>query len=80
MWLGIGELILVGCLAVITLTLAVFGARPWRWAALALCGVLVASFVSPADLASTLLIAAALCLFFLGGVRLGRRRALVASQ
>lgn len=77
--IGIIELALVGCLAICTVTLAVLGARAWRWGAVALCGTLVASILSPADPASTLLLATACCVFFFGGTRFGRSRRVVAD-
>ena len=82
MWFGIGfgELILVGCLAVVTVLCAVFGLRAWRWAAVALTSVAMATPLSPADPASTILLATFFCLFFAGGVRFGRTRAVADAR
>ena len=76
MWfsIGIGELILVVCLAVVTVIFSVFGLRAWRWAAVLLAGSMVAAPLSPADPASTILLATLFCLFFGGGVWFGRLR------
>ena len=71
MWysVGIGELCVVGALAVVAGILAVLGFRAWRWALIGVACGGVATVLSPADPISTILLGTVFFLFFAGGTR-----------
>lgn len=75
MWfsIGAGELVLVAGLALIAAVLAILRLPIWRWAVIGTAGTSVATVLTPADPASTILIAAVFCLFFVSGLRFGRK-------
>ena len=80
MWFSVGSLesAIVG---VLLLTAAIFRAlrvQAWRWAMIGLACAIVAAVLSPADLVSTILLGAVLFLFFIGGIRFGRRPSVAA--
>jgi len=80
MWFSVGVLEL-GIVGVLLLAAAILGAlrvRAWRWAMIALACAIVAAILSPADPVSTILLGAVFFLFFIGGIRFGRRRSVAA--
>ena len=58
--------------------LACLRQRSWRWAAVGLTCITVATLVTPADPLSTIVISVALLLFFVGGTRFNRATAVSA--
>ena len=79
MWSGM-SVVEVGMITVAlaaATVLACLRQRSWRWAAVGLTCITVATFVTPADPLSTIVISVALLLFFVGGTRF--KRATVAS-
>ena len=74
MWSSV-SVIEVGMILVALVASAVLAClrqRSWRWSAVGLACVTVATLVTPADPLSTLVIGVALLLFFVGGTRFNR--------
>jgi Sec-independent protein secretion pathway component TatC len=57
---------------IVAAVLARLRQRSWRWVTVGLACVVVASLITPADPASTIVFALAFLLFFLGGTRFYR--------
>ena len=78
---GLGgiELILVAVVFVIVAILICVGHSMWRWAAALLACASVASIVTPADPASTIVLGTLLFLFFYCGMRFERFRSVCST-
>ena len=73
------ELAVVVALALVVAVLAVLRLQAWRWAMVALiCAIVAAIFPWP-DPISQIGLGAVFFLFFLGGVRFGRRSSIPAT-
>jgi Sec-independent protein secretion pathway component TatC len=73
------ELAVIVALAFVVGVLAVVRLRAWRWAMVGLiCAIVAAIFPWP-DPISQIILAAVFFLFFLGGVRFGRRWSVAAT-
>lgn len=80
MWFSVSviEVGMIFVAFIVAAVLACLRQRSWRWAAVGLACVTVASLITPADPLSTIVFALAFLLFFVGGTRFNRAVAVSA--
>ena len=75
MWFSVGvlELGIVGVLLLAAAVCGVLRMQAWRWAMVGFVCAIVAAVLSSADPVSTILLGAVFFVFFIGGIRFGKR-------
>ena len=76
---GIFEIGVVGMLLVAAAILALLRSKAWRWAMIGAACATVATVITPADPASTVLLGSVFLGFFVGGIRFGRERSVAVA-